>query len=603
MFFTERYKVILAIAVVLFCKDQLAFAFQNDSIPRPIRILDSTACYAYDSEQPVLNFGEKIAYLLKDSSRWLHQKKINPNALKQSNEIYLIQRLPNVVYPNPALLICFHSNGFQIYIDDKPVYACGKLSNDSSYRYFNTVLIPIEKDYRNKYIILRVHYDHNRPLLDITNFIIGSGNDLSKVLTETQYRRLSGNLGQYIAAFIQTIIGIISLLIFFMRWKEREYIFLFFSTFAFSSGMMDLLKYIHPFLNLSVEAFYYLSIFIIYSVPVGFLGFIKHLAKSSKKSALNYAFWLSIVILIGSMFLPIGWPAVYFFWGSALIYISIILHALFAVKLHHNKAFMMPLLSILFLIFCIVHDGLRDFVLPDLPFDLYHWAMLLVIIAFGYYIEYQYRETYNKVMNYSLELEKTKNYLLALEKENLSTQYQVLKDQVNPHFLFNSLNTLSSLIRNNPEDAVRFVEEFADLYRYVLDVNNQFVVELKKELNFIETYIYLQKIRYGENLRVNVTIAADYLEDLVIPFSLQILIENAIKHNEISEKYPLEIAVYSENNFIVVSNRMKIIECTHSKGIGLKNLKERYTGVTDVVPEFYIDNGIYIAKIPVIKGE
>jgi sensor histidine kinase YesM len=575
----------------------------KDSVPKPIMLFDSSTRIALAKEKPELNFENKIKALINDSSTWNLPKEFTYEQLVQNNELYLIHKLPDIHYHYPALLVSFHTNGFQIYINGKHIYSCGNLSNDSNFRYFNSVLIPIDSNYRNKYLVLRTHYTKVIQLGNITNFMIGSCTDLAKLLTTTHYKLLTQDLDETIAAFIQIIIGLISLFIFFIRWKGREYIFLYFSLFSISSGIMNCLDFMEQFLNLSFKANYYLSIIVSFLVPVGFLGFVKFITKSSKKSVIYYVFWFSIIITAGIPFLPFGWRLDYFYWIMVGIYITTALRSLFIARLHKEKSFRLPLISILIFVLCIIHDCFLMFKLPSLPFGLYNWSMLLLIMAFGYYIERHYHETSDKMRNYSFELEKTRNYLLNLEKENLMTQYQVLINQVNPHFLFNSLNTLSSLIRNMPENAVRFVEEFADLYRYVLDVHDKYVVEIQKELNFIESYIYLQKIRYGENLNVKIHIESYHLKNLVMPLSLQILIENAIKHNEVSEKYPLKINIVTVNDFIVVSNKIKFIESHHSKGIGLKNLKMRYAGVTDLVPKFYAENGTYTAKIPIIKAE
>jgi two-component system, LytTR family, sensor kinase len=188
-----------------------------------------------------------------------------------------------------------------------------------------------------------------------------------------------------------------------------------------------------------------------------------------------------------------------------------------------------------------------------------------------------------------------------LERENIKSQFETLKNQVNPHFLFNSLNTLSWLIHENPEKAVEYVSEFSSIYRYVLDVKDLNAVKLKDELEFVQSYIYLQKIRFGDELDVSITIDPEKLDSLIMPLSLQVLIENAIKHNEISETYPLKIQLYFEDEYVLVKNSLKKISLSmDSPGTGLKNLAERYRLVTDRVPYFYSDEKEYTAGIPCI---
>ena len=189
-----------------------------------------------------------------------------------------------------------------------------------------------------------------------------------------------------------------------------------------------------------------------------------------------------------------------------------------------------------------------------------------------------------------------------LRREHAESKYAVLKNQVNPHFLFNSLNSLNSLIRISPEKAIEFVDKFSKIYRYVLDVSDKMVVELYQEVDFLQAYYFLQKIRFGDNLKINVTIDAKKMNDFILPLSIQMLIENAIKHNEISMYKPLNISIYVEGEYLVISNtlqRKQVFE--HSNGIGLANLKERYKHFTDIEPMFYYTDNSYIAKIPIIQ--
>ncbi len=189
-----------------------------------------------------------------------------------------------------------------------------------------------------------------------------------------------------------------------------------------------------------------------------------------------------------------------------------------------------------------------------------------------------------------------------LKREKAESQYLALKNQVNPHFLFNSLNSLSSLIRFSPDKAVEFVDKFSKIYRYVLEMSDKMVVELREELDFLQSYYFLQKIRFGNNLEINININAEKLNYFVLPLSIQILIENAIKHNEISSDHPLKITVSDEQDFLVISNNLQQkINKENTTGLGLANLTERYKHLTDLEPVFFVKEEKYTAKIPLIK--
>lgn len=190
------------------------------------------------------------------------------------------------------------------------------------------------------------------------------------------------------------------------------------------------------------------------------------------------------------------------------------------------------------------------------------------------------------------------------KRQSIESQYSALVNQINPHFLFNSMNALASLIPQSPEKAVDFVNKFSKIYRYVLDVKDKIVCEIKDELDFLDSYCYLQKIRFGENLIINKQIDATFLNYYLPPLSLQLLIENAIKHNEVSKTNPLQIRIVSNGEYIIVTNNLKLkFTKQDSPGIGLTNLRERYMHLTNLKPEFYVKNNEYIAKIPVINEE
>lgn len=165
----------------------------------------------------------------------------------------------------------------------------------------------------------------------------------------------------------------------------------------------------------------------------------------------------------------------------------------------------------------------------------------------------------------------------SLMTENMTTRYEVLKNQMNPHFLFNSLNTLQSLIEIDKEKAKDYVQELSKVLRYSLQ--NQEVASLEEELRLANSFCNLMEIRYGENLKINFDIDERLLHYEIIPLSLQVLIENAIKHNVISNKQPLTINITSdfENHSLIINNKIQPkIDKSTGNGIGLANLSERY---------------------------
>jgi sensor histidine kinase YesM len=163
-----------------------------------------------------------------------------------------------------------------------------------------------------------------------------------------------------------------------------------------------------------------------------------------------------------------------------------------------------------------------------------------------------------------------------LKRAHLALQYQSLKDQVRPHFLFNSLSSLATLINTDTEKATLFVHKLSDVYRYVLEQRENELVSLKEDLKFMEDYVFLQKIRFGDNLQVENKLDLD-LNRVVIPLSLQMLVDNAIKHNEISLEHPLKISISSTaQGHVIVENRLRRKkQSEESLGTGLENLRKQ----------------------------
>lgn len=192
----------------------------------------------------------------------------------------------------------------------------------------------------------------------------------------------------------------------------------------------------------------------------------------------------------------------------------------------------------------------------------------------------------------------------SLQLENIQAQFEILRNQVNPHFLFNSLNTLASIIPNHPQKAVNFTHEFAKLFRKVLEYKNQNLISLREELELVGRYLYLQTTRFGDKLQVNQNLDAARLDDFVPPFCLQMLLENAIKHNEISDEKPLQIDLFTEGQQLCVSNNIQLRNTKpESTGIGLENIRKRYEILTRLKPVFEKKGDRFEVRIPLLQSE
>jgi two-component system, LytTR family, sensor kinase len=191
----------------------------------------------------------------------------------------------------------------------------------------------------------------------------------------------------------------------------------------------------------------------------------------------------------------------------------------------------------------------------------------------------------------------------SLKRESLKAQLDALKTQVNPHFLFNNLNTLTSLIPENPKHAIDFVQQLSKVYRHILDVKDEKSILLQEELEVLKAYAFLLKTRFGDNLSVTISIPNEKMKKRIVPLSLQLLMENAIKHNIVSANKPLQINIFSDNGSIVVDNNLQMKkQISESTGIGLDNIRNRYKLLSDKVVKVIESETNFTVSIPLIEN-
>lgn len=190
-----------------------------------------------------------------------------------------------------------------------------------------------------------------------------------------------------------------------------------------------------------------------------------------------------------------------------------------------------------------------------------------------------------------------------LEKENVQAQFAALKSQVNPHFLFNSLSILSSLVHADADLSEKFIDQLSRAYRYILEQKDNERVLLKTELEFIQAYRFLLNIRFENKFDVVINVPeADQVRYSIAPLTLQLLVENAVKHNRMSTKEPLHVHIRLEGECLVVQNNLQIRpQSETSTGVGLQNIITRYAMLTDQPVWVGENEGSFIVKIPLLK--
>ena len=216
------------------------------------------------------------------------------------------------------------------------------------------------------------------------------------------------------------------------------------------------------------------------------------------------------------------------------------------------------------------------------------WATLTVVIVF--HIIY----FYNKY-------QKTKVKESQIVAKNQTAKFESLKNQLDPHFLFNSLNVLTSLIGENPGQAEKFTTKLSKVYRYVLEQKDKDLISLDEELKFAKSYMQLLQMRFEEAIEYNVTDAASDPELKIVPLSLQLLLENAVKHNVITSDQPLKINIYEEGGYLVIENTVNPKESLgKSTKVGLQNIQQRYELVSSNKVSIENNNKIFKVKLPLL---
>lgn len=225
------------------------------------------------------------------------------------------------------------------------------------------------------------------------------------------------------------------------------------------------------------------------------------------------------------------------------------------------------------------------------------YAFAVVSMLSAFYITSSAR-SYQELKDVQLRAER-------LEKGAVVSQFEALKNQISPHFLFNSLSILTSLVYEDPKLSETFIKQLSKAYRYILEQRDQDLVPLAIELDFIQAYTFLLKIRFENKFDVVINIPQNIQTQYrIAPLSLQMLVENAVKHNRMSLREPLLVRMYTEADFLVVENPVQTRDQPEfSTGVGLKNITDRYSLLTDQPVWYGEREGSFIVRIPLLMSE
>ncbi|RPH33302.1 MAG: hypothetical protein EHM93_05705 [Bacteroidales bacterium] len=556
--------------------------FEPDSTTR-VKLLNIDNKSSYDS---------LILESIRNKDGWL--KDIGESDIKKNHVLLFRVTTDASRWENPVLMICGNFANIAIFQETQLLY---KSNDNIKARYPITKILKVSRE-KDLNIYLCFYYNNFFETSVMYFFRIGESDKIADgaLLFPPEIKLFSSlNLG-----FVFETIGLISFFaLFFYQGRNRKML-LYFSVFLMTIGFSTLQELIRFFIP--IQSFYFnLIVFIATTfIPLSFLGFLNNALVIEHKKLLLAAFIVNVLWCVALPVLSFVLLVNLVYWTGMFLVVVLTLILLIKEKVHRNPEFRYPLWGFIFLIFFLTLSGLYDFgVIPSvINVD---YGILVFVISLVVYTIKSIIKSKREVQLVNMELQQNQNRLLILENENIQSQFEALKGQINPHFLFNSLNTLASLINIDKVRATKYVEEFSMLYRRLLDSNSEMLVPLKEELHFLSSYIYLQKIRFGDNLQFIFEIEDNDFDKLVPPLSLQLLIENALKHNEVSEDFPLEISIKSSGDNLVISNPLqpKMITVTR-KGIGLENLSKRYLQVSDRDLVFEKTEKEFIIKIPLI---
>ncbi|MDP8269142.1 MAG: histidine kinase [Candidatus Tenebribacter davisii] len=430
----------------------------------------------------------------------------------------------------------------------------------------------------------------------IDELAIGNQQEIRELALKYNKNKLVKDQIDFYSSTNLMIIGFLSIMIFFMLHK-KDFSLIIFGFMLSAAGIFHLRispfsVYLNdPSIGRRISVFGFILLFYVL-----FITFTNSFFRIKKKY-LNIILSLIIMILVGSAILfDNNFEWIKLLAGS--LYILLTIQVYTALRSNHDLDRGTKI--VLFLGFSIntfiMSLGMLDhFFRLKLFISPISLGLNAIAISLVYYMIKNYRSQL-------LELEHSRLKLVALQKENLTAELISLKQQIDPHFLFNSLSTLISLIEESKSSAQDFVQELSKVYRFILKIKNKDLIQVKEEIRFVESYLFLLSHRFKKNLVVEFNLDQEINYNLVVPASIQMLIENCVKHNVVSNDKPLRIKVFNDADYIVVENNYQPkLDEIDSPRIGLNNLRQRFSYFTEIELKVETSENSFRVMVPIIK--
>ncbi len=510
----------------------------------------------------------------------------------QAGELWIRANLPVIDFKDPVLYLEGVFSRLRVFQDGIQIYPSDKLQASPGWRYNQFHQISLRTDHQPIELFIELTYKHILELGTSRKLSLGERTDILAWAITRQQESVINAIVNLLHGCVLLFSAIMMFMSLFWIGRSGRRALIPFACLILLAALDYLFSANFSFVPVSpidfspmVYELFPLTLTIL--MPVFILLFFLRLYPSRIDVFLRIMIGLHIAIGIAMAFFIIYPGEMLMILSDFLMYIIPLdmIGILIALFHHRSSEWSFKILASAFIAcsLLVFVDVLIVLDVYDTTPNWYGWGLLLVLVAYGFKMIDDYRKTHQVVERVSRELESQKLSLIELQQANMKIQVDALKSQINPHFLFNSFSVLLGLIEEKSEKAAIFVQELSRVYRYILLSSDKNLTDLENELHFIEAYKYLLTQRHQEGFHLKIDIPASALSLKIPVLSLQLLVENATKHNVILRQKPLtiSIALIDGPALKVVNNLQKKVSKVPSTQMGLKNIVERYKLITD----------------------
>ena len=533
---------------------------------------------------------EDFSFQQAEKETWMN---ITRGHLSQTK--WLKIEFPKRKFKEPMLIIPSTNINYYVYTKtDRYINfdEANELMNLYSY-HSNPSIFELKENVETIYLYVKHGFMFHKMIPE--DIAIGESDDIRNYAIQLNTKKLLLDQIFYYQALSLFIIGLLSIILFFFVHEHPKAI-LFFGSMTFISGIMHirvspLMSFMHQF---AMKDYIHITFFI-FSIYLFFVLFVNELFKLKwKVFNLVFLITLSISLFCAAYFRVefVFLRHIFLIYNGFLFYQ--IVYSLFrVVKIQKlSKYVLLAGFSVFFLVINF------DWLLPLFRYHRFLSPMAVGMNAISIAMIVFLLQTLQEKQN---ELHQHRIQIVELEKKQLISNLKTLQQQIDPHFLFNSLSTLVSLIDQSKNAATGFVQQLSKVYRSVLQFQKKDVITIQEELDFVQSYCYLLEKRFHNNLQIRINIPEKIRSRLIIPASIQMLIENAVKHNIISSDEHLRISISHTEQWIIIKNNLNPKNIPEkSEKIGIQNLKERFAYYSDNALQVEKNKSDFIARLPII---